>query len=116
LNLDGVLLVQSDFEADIKQVLSTEVGQNTENTTDTVHISLLIWHWTTFCIQHNRNPSWNGFVQVSNSGILYHHSSRTSSGSFIDVVGNLFLILVSRADQNGSVMFKSGDCAGQGRY
>jgi hypothetical protein len=29
--------------------------------------------------------------------------------------GNLFLIVVSKTDQIGSVMFKSGDCAGQGR-
>jgi hypothetical protein len=30
-------------------------------------------------------------------------------------VGNLFHALVSKTDQSGSMMFKSGDSAGQGR-
>jgi hypothetical protein len=50
------------------------------------------------------------------SGSLYHSSWRTSSSRFRDVGGgNLFLTLVSKTDQNGSMTFKSGDCAGQGR-
>jgi hypothetical protein len=44
----------------------TGIGQNNGNTTDTVHISLLIWCWTTFCLQHSHNP-WNGLVRVLNS-------------------------------------------------
>jgi hypothetical protein len=47
--------------------IHTEVGQNNGNTTDTVHISLLIWCWTTFSLQYSHNPSWNGLVQVLNS-------------------------------------------------
>jgi hypothetical protein len=34
-------------------------GQNHGNTIDTVHISLLIWCWTTFCHQCICNASWN---------------------------------------------------------
>jgi hypothetical protein len=45
---------------------STGVGQNYGNATDTVHISLLIWCWTTVCFQYSRSPSWNGLVQVLN--------------------------------------------------
>jgi hypothetical protein len=45
----------------------TGTGENKGNTTDTVHISLLIWCWTTFCLQYNRSPSWNGLIQVLNS-------------------------------------------------
>jgi hypothetical protein len=49
-------------------------------------------------------------------GILHHSSRRTPSRCFRDVGdGNLFLTLVSKIDQSGSVMFKCGDCAGQGR-
>jgi hypothetical protein len=29
--------------------------------------------------------------------------------------GNLFLTVVSKTDQNGSMMLKSGDCTSQGR-
>jgi hypothetical protein len=40
------------------------------------------------------------------SGILFNYSCRTSSSCFSDVGGgNLFLTLVSRTDQSGSVMF-----------
>jgi hypothetical protein len=39
------------------------VGQNNGNTADTVHISLLIWRLTTFCLQYIPNPSWNGLLQ-----------------------------------------------------
>jgi hypothetical protein len=47
---------------------------------------------------------------------LYHSSWRTSSSCFRDVGGgNLFLTLVSKTDQSGLIMFKCGDCAGQGR-
>jgi hypothetical protein len=43
-------------------------------------------------------------------------SWRISSSCFRDVAGgNLFLTLVSKTDHSGSIMFKSGDCAGQGR-
>jgi hypothetical protein len=45
----------------------TEAGQNNENTTDTVHISLLIWCWTRFYLQQGLNPSWNELIQVLNS-------------------------------------------------
>jgi hypothetical protein len=48
-------------------VSRTQVKQNNGNTTDTVHISLLIWCWTTFCLQCSWNPSWNVLVQVLNS-------------------------------------------------
>jgi hypothetical protein len=44
-----------------------EVGQNNGNTTDTAHVCLLIWCWTTFCLQYSRNLSWNGLVPVFNS-------------------------------------------------
>jgi hypothetical protein len=33
----------------------------------TVHLSLLIWCWTNFCLQYSGSLSWNGLVQVSNS-------------------------------------------------
>jgi hypothetical protein len=50
------------------------------------------------------------------SGILYHSSWRTSSDCFRDVgSGNLFLTLISKTDQNGSIMLKSDGYAGQGR-
>jgi hypothetical protein len=45
----------------------TGAGQNNGNTTETVRISLLIWCWTTFCLQYSRSSSWNGLVQVLNS-------------------------------------------------
>jgi hypothetical protein len=96
----------------------TGVGQNNGNTADTVHISLLICCWTTFWLQYSRSPSWNGLVQVwrPSSRILYYSSPRTCSACFRDVGGgNLFLTLVSKTDQSASLMFKSGDCAGQGR-
>jgi hypothetical protein len=35
----------------------TGVGQNNVNTIDTIHISLLLWCWTAFCLQYSRNPS-----------------------------------------------------------
>jgi hypothetical protein len=44
----------------------TEVDQNNGNTTDTVHIPLLVWCWATFCLQYSHRP-WNGLVQVLNS-------------------------------------------------
>jgi hypothetical protein len=34
----------------------------------------------------------------------------------LQVALEVFLTLVSKTDQSGSVMFKSGDCAGQVRY
>jgi hypothetical protein len=54
-------------EANVKTVfflLYPGVGQTNGNTTDTVHISLLIWRWTTFCLQYSSSPSWNGLVRV----------------------------------------------------
>jgi hypothetical protein len=43
-----------------------------------------------------------------------YHFLRTSSSCFRDVAGGkLLLRIVSKADQNGSMMFKCGDCAGQ---
>jgi hypothetical protein len=49
------------------------------------------------------------------SGILYH-SRRTCSDCCRNAGGgNMFLTLVSKTDQNGSVVFKSGDCAYQVR-
>jgi hypothetical protein len=49
------------------------------------------------------------------SGILNYYSWRICSSCFRDVEGgNLFLTPVSKTDQSGSMMFKSGDCAGQG--
>jgi hypothetical protein len=48
--------------------------------------------------------------------ILYHSSWRTSQSCFRDIRGGkLFLTLVSKTEQSGSLMFKCGDCAGQGR-
>jgi hypothetical protein len=48
--------------------------------------------------------------------LFYHSSWRTASSYFRDVEGrNLFLILVSKTDQSGSIVFKSGEYAGQGR-
>jgi hypothetical protein len=49
------------------------------------------------------------------SGILFHSYWRTSSSCFRDVGGgNLFLTLVSKTDECGSMMFKFGNCAGRG--
>jgi hypothetical protein len=44
----------------------TEAGQNNGNT-DAVRISLLIWCWTTFCLQYSRSSSCSGLLQVLNS-------------------------------------------------
>jgi hypothetical protein len=41
----------------------TGAEQSNGNAADTVHISLLIWRWTTFCLQYSRIPSWNGLVE-----------------------------------------------------
>jgi hypothetical protein len=43
------------------------VGQNNGNTIDTVHISVLIWCWTTMRIEYSLNPFCNRLVQVLNS-------------------------------------------------
>jgi hypothetical protein len=51
----------------ITHITYTGMGQNNGNTTDTVHISLLIWRWTAFFLQYSRNLSWNGLVLVLNS-------------------------------------------------
>jgi hypothetical protein len=44
----------------------TGVGQNNWSTTDTIHISLLIWCSTTFCLQYSCNP-WSGLFTTLNS-------------------------------------------------
>jgi hypothetical protein len=96
----------------------TGVGQKNGNTTNTVHITLLIWCWTNFCLQYCINPSWNGLIQVLKSlqRICKQFCWRTSSNCFRDVGGgNLFLTIVSKTDQSGSMLLKSGDCAGQER-
>jgi hypothetical protein len=44
--------------------------QGLEEIMETLYIlytSLLIWCWTTFCLQYSQIPSWNGLVQVLNS-------------------------------------------------
>jgi hypothetical protein len=46
--------------------IHTGIGQNNGNTTDAVHISLLIWCWTTVCLQFSHNPR-NGLIQVLNT-------------------------------------------------
>jgi hypothetical protein len=46
---------------------NTGIEQNNGDTTGTVHISVLIWCWTKFCLQYSRNASWNGLVQDFNS-------------------------------------------------
>jgi hypothetical protein len=46
--------------------VNAAVEQNNGNTTDTIHISLVIWCWATFCLQYSRSP-WNVLVQVLNS-------------------------------------------------
>jgi hypothetical protein len=38
--------------------LHREVEQNNGDTTDAVHISLLIWCWTTFCLQYSQSLEW----------------------------------------------------------
>jgi hypothetical protein len=43
------------------------VGQNSENTTHTIHFSVLVWRWTIFCLPYTHNPSWNRLTQVLNS-------------------------------------------------
>jgi hypothetical protein len=43
------------------------VGQINGNTTDTLHISLLMWYWFTFCPQYSCSPSWNQLIQVLNN-------------------------------------------------
>jgi hypothetical protein len=48
-------------------VEDTGIGQNNGNTTDTVHISSIIWCLTNFCLQYYRNPSWNGLVPIFDS-------------------------------------------------
>jgi hypothetical protein len=46
----------------------------------------------------------------------YHSSWRTSSSYFKDAGGGrLLLNLVSKTNRSGSLLFKCGDCAGQGR-
>jgi hypothetical protein len=45
--------------------------KNNGKTTDTVHIPLLIWCCTTFCLQYSHNPSPNELVQVLNSLRFY---------------------------------------------
>jgi hypothetical protein len=45
------------FLSELTGAATTAIGQINRNTTDTVHISLLTWCWTTFCLQHRRNPS-----------------------------------------------------------
>jgi hypothetical protein len=102
---------------DTLDVIHTGVGQNNGNTTDTVHISLLIWRWTTFAFNTAAvllvMDSYK-FWTVCN-GILYHSSWRTFSSCFRDVGGgNLFLTVVSKTDQSGSVMRKSGEFGGRG--
>jgi hypothetical protein len=69
------------------------VGQNNRNTTDTIHISLLICSWTTFCLQYSCSPSCNVLLQVwrVSRGILYHSSRRTCSSCFRDGGVNVFL-------------------------
>jgi hypothetical protein len=108
----------SGYLKNVPTLFITHTGfeQNNGNTTYTVHISLLIWCWTTFCLQYSCSPWVDSYMfWTISSRILYHCSWRTSSNCFRDVGGrNLFLRLVSRTDQNGSVMFKYGDFAGQG--
>jgi hypothetical protein len=97
----------------------TGFGKNNGTITDTVHMSLLIWCWTTLYLQYSHNSSWNALIQVVNSlwWNLIHSSWRMSSSYFRDVEGgNLFLTLISRTNQNGSMMLEYGDCADQGRY
>jgi hypothetical protein len=38
----------------------------------TVHISLLIWCWTSICLEYCCSPSWNGLVQVLNSLVKFY--------------------------------------------
>jgi hypothetical protein len=108
----------SDRNSVYHYILYIGVEQNNGNITDTVHISLLILCWTTGkSLQYSCSPSWNGLVQfwTVSSGVVYLSPWRTSSSFFRDVGGgNLFLTLVSKTDQSGSVVFKSGDYAGQG--
>jgi hypothetical protein len=73
-------------------------------TTDTVHISLLICCWATYCLQFSCNP-WNGLPKSFKQSVAEFYTSLLERG-------NLFLVLVS---ETGSMMFRSGDCAGQGR-
>jgi hypothetical protein len=50
------------------------------------------------------------------SGLLYHSSWRTYSTCLRDDgERNLLLAVLTKTDRNGSMIFKSGDCAGQGR-
>jgi hypothetical protein len=93
----------------------TGVEQTNGNSTGTVHISLLIWCWTAFCLLYSRNTfgmeSYK-FWTVS-SEILYHSFWRSC---FRDVGGgNLFLNVVSKTYHSGPILFRPGECAAQGK-
>jgi hypothetical protein len=81
-----------------------------------LQISLLIWFWTTFRHQDSPNSLLEWTPITVSSGIWYHSFWRTSSSCFRSVGGgNLFLTVVSKTNQSGSMMFKSGHYAGQRR-
>jgi hypothetical protein len=97
-------------------LVGTGVGQNNGNTTNTVHISLLIWCCTTFAF--NTAAVLLGMDSYKYwtvcSGMSYHSSWRIPSTCYGNVGGgNLFLTLVSKTDQSASLMFKCGNWAGQ---
>jgi hypothetical protein len=61
-NKHRLLLHSSDPKSSYDKY--TKVRQNKGNT---VHISLLIWCWTIFCLQYSPSPSWTELLQVLNS-------------------------------------------------
>jgi hypothetical protein len=61
------VFVNTEFAVAILMTKNTRVGQNNGKTTDTIHISSLLWRWTIFCLQYGNNPFRNGLVKVLNS-------------------------------------------------
>jgi hypothetical protein len=108
------LKTKNTYETAIKgHKIHTGVGQNNENTAHTIQI----WCWTTSAFNTAAIVGMDShkFSTVS-SGISYYSSGRISLNFFRDIGGwNLSLTLVSKTDWSGSMMFKSRDCAGQGR-
>jgi hypothetical protein len=84
----------------------------------TLHISLLIWCWTIFAFSTDAVLLGMDSTSFEQSLVefVYHSSWKTPSSCFRDVGGgNIFPTLVSKTVQSGSVTFRCGDYADQGR-
>jgi hypothetical protein len=94
--------------------IHTGIGQNNGNTTHTAHffINMVLDHLLSSIQPQSLEWTRKSFEQ-SVAEFYTILLEGTSSSCFRDVGdGNLFLTLVSKT---GSMMFRSGDCAGQGR-